>query len=704
MKNKFYFLYYFFRPLTKVLIIVLLLLFSVALTAQETTPQEEFPVGAYFNKQTRTVQEYYDKFELTGMDWIVQYAADNTQEFVEPYNLMADNADSSSDYIMYYATAWYSKWEAEENQEYINKVGVKHTDGEDFEWKGESCWSSIGITNPTAKIVYGPHYHQEKYYKRWWYETVEERYTRLKYIPRFRMALSVNGQVGQQDTICNMYVVVRHSLEGSNDNVDDTLKGPITLQVSDFPIDSTFKEFYLGPPNNNWYQYPPEFRDNPDIMKQVLPENQGEVERWVDIYGNQGVQFCIDWLRNDTKYTLYIDYIEVYDLEGWNVFAEGDSITVSQTIQDIKGYAQTYSGWPNLKYWTGHSEPFSLDAYTPMKTVDAIVKSAFPGAPSIITTFYPYWETKINEDIQLERYYNTVQPEKLMIDFYPFSANYSEARFEDWEAYREQLQISSSLQPGFYYWAQAFGYRQGDDWLVWRQPDSTELKAQTMLALAHGVKGIIYMAFDAYQVWEPNFGTYIHEGIIDTQKNPTDLFFVLKDNLIPRLKGTLGNTLMNLDYTGSYINREYHEGIPPDQSELEYLSIQHYGMSYFWHAGFFNEADHLDNKYFLLTSLRTEEDITAKLTVSNNTGYENVSFTDIEGGVDTTIEFESSITYYEEMPAGEGRLYRVSPVILYGGRLIYDEVAGDDITLMDDMTIENGATLSINNTYFANGN
>jgi len=191
------------------------------------------------------------------------------------------------------------------------------------------------------------------------------------------------------------------------------------------------------------------------------------------------------------------------------------------------------------------------------------------------------------------------------------------------------------------------------------------------------------------------------------ENNEGDILYnTVKNNLIPRLKGKLGKTLMGLDYTGNYINIEYQEQ-PPEDNEQDYLSIQHYGMSYFWHAGFFNYNNFPDNKYFLLTNLRVNYDVEAKLIVSNNTGYENVSFTDIEGGIgriDTTIGINSSISHYEIIPKGEGRLYRVAPVIKFGGRLLYPEVTQPGMTLQDDMIIENGATMTVYSTYTANAN
>jgi hypothetical protein len=309
----------------------------------------------------------------------------------------------------------------------------------------------------------------------------------------------------------------------------------------------------------------------------MIKNSDGPEIYYIDKYGDQGIQFCVDWLAKDNKSTLYIDYIEVYDNDGWNDYLENPKYVDSL----VTTYAQKYSKWQNLKYWLGHDEPSSLDAYTPIKIVDDMIQSAYDGAPSLINNFFPYWELTVNNDSQLVRYYNTVQPEKLFIDFFPFLSGWNTVRFEDWDCLRKILQICSSLQPGFYYQAQAHGYWQGDHWLIWRRPNSKELLAQVMLALAHGVKGLTFFSFDSY-----NAGSYILQGIIDINMNHTDLSNVLRYNIVPRLKGELGKTLMSLDYTGDYINMEYHSGIANDQFENDYLSIQHNKKSYFWYAGF----------------------------------------------------------------------------------------------------------------------
>jgi len=56
----------------------------------------------------------------------------------------------------------------------------------------------------------------------------------------------------------------------------------------------------------------------------------------------------------------------------------------------------------------------------------------------------------------------------------------------------------------------------------------------------------------------------------------TDVWYSLRDNIIPRLKGKLGKSLLDLDYTGDYVNIYYK--IPTDDPlpqpvTNEYLTV-----------------------------------------------------------------------------------------------------------------------------------
>jgi hypothetical protein len=276
------------------------------------------------------------------------------------------------------------------------------------------------------------------------------------------------------------------------------------------------------------------------------------------------------------------------------------------------------------------------------------------------------------------------------------------------EYLRGNLQEAHLQQPDYYVTLQTWGTWDDeiDDYSRYYTPTPEEISAETMLALAHGVEGVFYEVY--YSYYSNAAQTILQEALVELPVNnyATTANWEKVQSLAARLKGTLGNTLLTLDYTGDYINVECYNCPGQDNFTNDYLTINHQGSNYFWHAGFFKEQNNSDNKHFLLTNLRTTIAVTASLTVENQTAFKNVSFTDIEGGeskVDTTIGYNSSITYYENMPAGEGRLYRVSPVVLYGGRMIYDEIVGD-MTLHDDMIIENGATLKVYDTYTSKAN
>mgnify|MGYP005853093803 CR=1 FL=1 len=705
-------LYYLYYP--RGWIIVAFLLFSTIVTAQEQTPLSEFPIGSTIgNKLIRTNQIIYDRYAESGMNMIEQYASDATQSLLAPYDLCAANPDSDTDYIYHYSTAYYSKWEAEQDT-LAPYVGVKHRDslgnaiGDTATWKNIKCWSTKGLTSARDSLVYGPHYHQEKWYRRWMYM---DRYD-LKYIPRYRMALQRNDpSLNEEEDVCRIYVSVRHAplINGVwNDSVyDHILKEPITLKVSDFPQDGSFKDFYFSnDPNLRWYQYPPEYRESSNYDNLRNPAEPCTV--WVDIYGNNGVEFRVDWLRNDTKCDLYIDYIEIYDDFGWRQYLEDPGEISNQ----IKLYAQRYKTpeWSNIIYWIGSDEPFSLDAYTPIKTVAALLDSV--NAPPLMIHFYPYWEIFMNADSHLVRYYNTVQPEQLNIHFFPFLAGYSSPRFEDWEAFRKQLQISYSLtkEKGFWYKAQNFGYDVGNNqWLIWRQPNPFEQNSEIMLALAHGIKGLVISHFDSFP-GDYQGTPYTLQGLIKNDPptfTRTELFYFFKDIIIPRLKGKLGTTLMKLSYTGNFLKLQYSIPTQPQPVSYDYLTL---GLGQpaeemNWHCGFFDRPQHPDDKYFMLANLIVTEEKSISVKILTSDPYPlNYSFRNVEGLFDTTIQAPNYLIKQLDYPPGEGYLYEFAPVIKYGGRLIYSEATQPGMILYDDMIIESGAVLTINGTYTSKGN
>jgi hypothetical protein len=699
------------------IIISLFLFFSAITIAQEQTPPPgDFTVGSPIKNKLIDFPNLLIPFQAAGFNTIWQRAESYTKEPLEAYNLIALNEYTSAEYIFHYSTAYYSKWEAEIDAE-AERVGFKHRDslgnliGSSAIWNGKSCWSSLGLSGPRDSLVYGPHYRQEKRYKRWNYGCISGDGC-LTYTPRFRMALDNYGDADSTEDVCKIKVVFRYKEDTSPYDFHDITFIERTLKVGDFNQNGNFDDFYLHPDQNlGKYGYWPNFILPDKFMQSVdSPLNLG----YIDWESFTGIQFWVDWLRTDTLCTLYIDYAEVYDNNGWNAYIE-DPIGVSDSII---AYAQSFSGWDNLIYWTGPDEPYTIDSYLPLHIVDSLIRSV--PAPPLVVHFDPswHWTNKINGEDEIEMFASIAKPEKIILGIYPASPNWPTIRFDDFEWLRFNFQRTWLHDSSFWFKPQAFGLWSNDAWCVWRKPKSPELTSMVMLALAHGSKGILFEWFDSFpefNLYEPCPNTYL-ECLVDLEGNPEindqdTLYNTVKNKLIPRLKGKLGKTLMDLNYTGIYLELRRYMGPNTGETVTEkYLTLSTTAQNptpftYYFHAGFFENPNQIGNNHFLLTNLITYDNRWINVGVTDNgSNFTNTRFRNVEPGYgfDTTFTDEFSIDIL--FPAGEGYLYQVAPVVEYGGRLLYPESVGGGMVLNDDMIIENGATLTIYDNYIARAN
>jgi hypothetical protein len=360
----------------------LLFLVTSALFADISIAQQEFPIGAFLDiySQNRHNPLLYQGFGESGMNTIWAYIDGTTKNYLSNIgNVTADNEDTHQEYIHYYGTSYYSKWEAEENQTNNTLIGVKHRYGNIATWKNKLCWTSTGLTAPSDSLMFGPHYHQEVLYHRYYfYPDWVDSYI-LKYIPRFSMALIKDPSVNQNENVCVIKVVHRYTKftkqpDGSYDQgvrFEDVLRKD-TLKVNRFRTDSSFSDIYFDEIIPKYYEYDNRFRPNYESMRtpQMRPSEQSAEFIYSDILLDNGIQFCVDWLRSDTLCALYIDYAEVYDNNGWAQFLEDPGGISSR----IKVYAQEMD-FTNLKYFAPGGEPGSLDAIIPIRTVDSLIRT-----------------------------------------------------------------------------------------------------------------------------------------------------------------------------------------------------------------------------------------------------------------------------------------------------------------------------------------
>ncbi len=132
--------------------------------------------------------------------------------------------------------------------------------------------------------------------------------------------------------------------------------------------------------------------------------------------------------------------LRVYDNNGWDDFIDQPE----ETAQLITDYALKYDNqdWQNLKYWMGGHEPTSIDAYTPIKTVDDILQAN--DFPPLMNTIWALWNQDLNGESQLARYYNTVQPNKLLLEHHPIISGYDPPKAFGYELIRKIFLIVKS--------------------------------------------------------------------------------------------------------------------------------------------------------------------------------------------------------------------------------------------------------------------
>lgn len=308
----------------------------------------------------------------------------NNEKAYRDFNEMGSKIPTSNDigWLQHYLTGYYSRWESEANQTNIMNTGVKHRYGQSAMWKGVQCWSSEQLTFPADSLIYGPHYFQEKKYKRLYYGN----HLNVGYIARYRMALNYDPLlVSPEDEVCRIKVVYSYVEINSNTKYDSVFLKK-TLKVSDFPVDGSFKFFNFDFP----YQYLSAFLDAPlETIQKNIPKI-----KYSDKYPGTGIQFCVDWLGKSTTTTLYVDYTEVYDDNGWDRYIGFPG----EITERMKEYICEYLDWKYIPFLSSRINFTTIDEYIPVKTIDSLFRSV--GAPPILPENLQYQAT-LNPELEV---------------------------------------------------------------------------------------------------------------------------------------------------------------------------------------------------------------------------------------------------------------------------------------------------------------
>ncbi len=692
------------------LLSIILITSICSLWGQNSPYQEDIKIGAMLDD--RAYYSNYNQLQELGADLIFQRAIvsvdtqrSNFSSLLLFNNLVAMNDSGEAirpenrDWIYYYTNAMYSKWEAEGNNEFDNSpVGLKPAD-----WIaiiGDTLIHTGTNASNSGKYLfrYGPNYSQ---YMRYIYTNKQNTNNPpIQYQSKFWLKLLDAPE--NNLPVCSLFVSFHNTETGLNRILAHKVVYADSLSNEFQPIDLNYdyRGYYVEGENEHGIAHGPEW-----LHLGTPPEASFFSDKYK-------VEFQIQWLGHGD---LFVDYIEVCDSLVWDNWFN-NPIRYLEMINAISAYNQQFAGLgEQLKHYFTVDEPHSLDCQEPIRKIQFILDSLNINR-DLITHFYPGWNNYRDSIDILQKWNERAEPKKINFWYFPFQYNDDGTEVPDdftLSQYAAILQRTHLLQSKFWVTAQAWGYLKKDNQgnftipYYYKVVSPEQVGAQAMLALAHGVRGIIYEPYYSYIGWNSNLqDEVLVTGVVDLPQShnfpPRPIYYKIQQ-IANRINGLLGNTLNKLTYTGHSIHLKYiNNPPPPGEDSYDYLFINQFGPTYHWHAGFFTQENYPDNKYFLLTNLRTGYvPVSAELHISNNTAFENVSFKNIEGGIDTTIVHNSSITYYQQIPAGEGLLYRVSPVILYGGKVIYDESTQDGMSVLDTLIINNNAVLTILGTYNA---
>jgi len=362
----------------QVMVIALLTGLNIMISGQE------FPTGVYGGAIPWENPYKYDLMKEMGANSLVHHTDKDSHYnsgIKQIPNMISYNAYyENRNWINYYASGYWSIWEAEETVSVIERYpGIRKRFG--------NTGSSNGITYLTTGensanrgqiFIDGPYYDQDRKYRLFYDENV------ITYV------LSIKAKRGERINFLEDKEVFRVDLYYKKANGDFRQFSSKVFDSID--ISTTFEDDTLK------YSLPAELFET---MNELRLKGGSPVMRPIstpEILEPYGFYFKITWSGN---YELFIDKVEVYD----NLIGQIIKVDPSTVASNIIVEATTLSGnnlYPDIKYWYGLDEPKSIDNYLPYKIVDSILWENVN--KHLITAFYPEWDGRRNHESSMGRF------------------------------------------------------------------------------------------------------------------------------------------------------------------------------------------------------------------------------------------------------------------------------------------------------------
>ncbi|MBE0539411.1 MAG: hypothetical protein IH620_06835, partial [Ignavibacterium sp.] len=437
------------------------------------------------------------------------------------------------------------------------------------------------------------------------------------------------------------------------------------------------------------------------------------------------VQFKIVW-EGLSYLDLYVDTVKVYDDRGINI--------VEKEIYqfNISNLVQSYINDPYIIGWYGLDEPLSIDNYEPYRVVDSIIQSVngsqirlHAGLTTGWNGQYGNFTTGTHPLYPAEEFWLRAKPKNIEVNLYNYHYPYKPwlghpAHDPLWQTknieYVTDLNLDkiNDFDTSFAFSTQAGAYFDYDsncnltDTLL-SYPSTRQINYHINLGLMYGAKELRLDPFFSYINCLDKYRT---AGLIDKNNDTTANYNFFRFTIVPRLNGSFGKELKKIHQVVQHPHLQLPKTQPINSTynwltSISYLNGDGSSGADFIDVGFFEtHFESNDVPYFMVVNrwyntagqgglLRINIDKTG-------TGYTNYNVTNFIENTKQTIVNSGFVT----MPhiPGEARLFKVYPVLKDGGSMVVSETTHPNDILLGDLTIENGATLTVNGTYYAKAN
>jgi tetratricopeptide (TPR) repeat protein len=607
-------------------------------------------------------------------------------------------------YILKYSEGAYTKWEAEGTPLGKGDAKLKYNPniGATFNTGGRQGV----VTKDSAgydTLIYGPGYMQERRYWR-----IDTGY--VDYTAAFNMLLTniIPPESGNlTDTICILQV--------TDSKIECCYWSDQIFETSRVLLRSDFTP-------GVWQTFNLSYNFQSEISDEQLPSSQLFNYTYQNYQSNYPsnknladfVQFKIIW-KGDIYSRLYVDNVIVWDNKGWQIINDVDikNLILTQATSFPNAILDT-----SVAAWFGIDEPETIDNYEPMRVIDSLLKSSSQGKRGLWVSFPSSWNGKYGDsNLGAQGLYKSnefiqrtgITPHQNNHPLY--DAPYRPPEYQDYKE-RNIRVLADSIMNRVNDWDSTFSMTllcgKVEEASLFHDPEPYEMLYEANLKLLYGAKSLsLYRYFGRDN--DPTFTglvNYTDSGGYDH----TAKYWMVRNILAPRLKGLFGKKLKSLQQTeqtlGVYCSLNnnisfiksillYEDSPPPSGPIFE--------------IGFFNDPQAYDKKYCMLLKRYYPDSTHNTFTVGfrDLSDYINWKFIDYRDTTTYTLisnldaEATSDTIHIDR---GDAAFISLHPVVLYGGSLIVDESVGNGMVLNDTLTIENGATLTVYDTYNAKAN